>query len=69
MPNLANLPALSCSGCPPCQHLRSVCKGREAVEREFAKNKELGERLGCWKGGILVEDSQGSVAAALAAQS
>eukprot|EP00884_Botryococcus_braunii_P004742 jgi/Botrbrau1/14269/Bobra.0368s0002.1 len=41
---------------------------REAVEKEFQKNKELGERLGCWKGGILVEDNQGSVAAAFEGQ-
>jgi len=38
---------------------------REAVDAEFAKNKELGEATGCWKGGVLVEDDAGSVAAEL----
>ena len=39
---------------------------KEAVDAEFAKNKELGEATGCWKGGVLVEDDAGSVAAELA---
>ena len=39
---------------------------KEAVDAEFAKNKELGEVTGCWKGGVLVEDDAGSVAAELA---
>ena len=39
---------------------------RERVDAEFAKNKELGEATGCWKGGVLVEDDAGSVAAELA---
>ena len=38
---------------------------RGAVEAEYGKNKALGERLGCWKGGVLVEDDAGSVRAAL----
>ncbi|CAL8462744.1 g2277 [Coccomyxa elongata] len=38
---------------------------REAVEAEYSKNKELGERIGCWKGGVLVEDDDGSVRKAL----
>ncbi len=38
---------------------------REAVEAEYNKNKELGERIGCWKGGVLVEDDDGSVRKAL----
>jgi hypothetical protein len=38
---------------------------RQAVEAEYAANKALGERLGCWKGGVLVEDDAGSVRAAL----
>jgi len=41
--------------------------GRAAVDAEYAANKALGERLGCWKGGALVEDDAGSVRAALAA--
>lgn len=45
---------------------REKCPGcREAVEAEYAKNKELGERIGCWKGGVLVEDDDGSVRKAL----
>ncbi len=40
-----------------------VC--REAVEAEYTKNKELGERIGCWKGGVLVEDDDGNVRKAL----
>ena len=35
------------------------------MDREFEKNKELGERLGCWKGSYLVEDDAGSVRKAL----
>lgn len=38
---------------------------REAVEAEYNKNKDLGERIGCWKGGVLVEDDDGSVRKAL----
>ena len=41
---------------------------RSAVDREFKKNKELGERLGCWKGSYLVEDDAGSVRKALQGQ-
>ncbi len=37
------------------------------MEAEYAANKALGERLGCWKHGNLVEDNGGSVKAALAA--
>jgi hypothetical protein len=42
--------------------------GRAAVDAERARHKALGERLGCWKAGVLVEDAVGSVAAALAAE-
>ena len=54
--------------------LRSACSWhallnlvlcRSAVDAEFRKNKELGERLGCWKGSYLVEDDGGSVRKAL----
>jgi hypothetical protein len=38
---------------------------RAAVEREHAKHRQLGEELGCWKGGMLVEDDSGSVSKAL----
>lgn len=38
---------------------------RTAVEKEHAKHRQLGEQLGCWKGGMLVEDDYGSVAKAL----
>jgi len=40
---------------------------RAAVAAEREKHRELGERLGCWKAGVLVEDNQGSAAKALAA--
>jgi hypothetical protein len=36
---------------------------RAAVEAEQQSNKEIGERTGCWKSGVLVEDDRGSVAA------
>lgn len=35
------------------------------MDAEHQKNRELGERLGCWKGGVLVEDDAGSVKKAL----
>ncbi len=31
------------------------------VDAEYAKNKAIGEAIGCWKGGVLVEDDAGSV--------
>lgn len=34
---------------------------KEAVENEFAKNKQIGEATGCWKSGVLVEDDNGTV--------
>lgn len=37
-----------------------------AVQQEYEFHKRLGEELGCWKGGVLVENDQGSVAQALA---
>ncbi|KAI8104316.1 hypothetical protein M9434_002874 [Picochlorum sp. BPE23] len=37
-----------------------------AVEAEYAKHKKIGEALGCWKGGVLVENDAGQVAQALA---
>lgn len=36
-----------------------------AVQKEYAYHKKLGEDLGCWKGGVLVENDKGSVAQAL----
>lgn len=42
---------------------------RAAVAAEREKHRLLGEKLGCWKAGVLVEDNQGSVAKALAEQS
>jgi hypothetical protein len=41
---------------------------RVAVDAEREKHRVLGERLGCWKGGVLVEDDRGSVAKALSEQ-
>lgn len=35
------------------------------IDAEYAKNKAIGERTGCWKAGVLVEDDNGSVALAL----
>jgi hypothetical protein len=43
----------------------ACCLHRSAVDAEHQKNRELGERLGCWKGGVLVEDDAGSVRSAL----
>ena len=37
------------------------------MDQEFERNRALGERLGCWKGGYLVEDDAGSVRKALQA--
>lgn len=42
-----------------------VCCNREAVDAEQAKNRKLGEELGCWKAGVLVENDNGDVAKAL----
>lgn len=39
--------------------------GRAAVDAERERHRAIGERLGCWKAGVLVEDDHGSVAAAL----
>ncbi|KAL6767243.1 hypothetical protein ACKKBG_A39190 [Auxenochlorella protothecoides x Auxenochlorella symbiontica] len=42
-------------------------KGNQAaVDAERARHRAIGIQLGCWKGGVLVEDAQGSVAAAMA---
>ena len=43
-----------------------TCSGnREAVDAERAVNKAIGDRTGCWKAGVLVEDDAGSVKKAL----
>ncbi|EFJ46448.1 hypothetical protein VOLCADRAFT_105588 [Volvox carteri f. nagariensis] len=34
---------------------------REMVEQEYARNKAIGESTGCWKGGMLVEDNNGTL--------
>jgi hypothetical protein len=34
---------------------------RKAVEAEYAQHKRIGEATCCWKGGVLVEDDNGSV--------
>ena len=44
---------------PICHHCR------EAVDAERAVNKAIGDRTGCWKAGVLVEDDAGSVKKAL----
>ena len=38
---------------------------KDEIDAEFSKNKELGERLGCWKAGMLVDNDEGEVALAL----
>jgi hypothetical protein len=35
------------------------------VEKERQANREIGEKTGCWKGGVLVEDDHGSIQEAL----
>lgn len=41
------------------------CNCRQAVDAERAVNKAIGDRTGCWKAGVLVEDDAGSVRKAL----
>ena len=36
------------------------------MDAEREKHKAIGERLGCWKAGVLVENDSGDVAKALA---
>lgn len=36
------------------------------MDEECRRNRELGEAIGCWRGGYLVEDDAGSVRKALA---
>ena len=38
---------------------------KDQIQREYNKNKEIGTQLGCWKGGVLVNDEGGAVAEAL----
>lgn len=38
----------------------------DVVDAERARNREVGEKTGCWKSGVLVEDDAGSVAKYLA---
>ena len=37
------------------------------MDAEAARNRAAGEAAGCWKGGVLVDDGSGRVAAAFAA--
>ena len=39
---------------------------RAAVDAQRELNKAIGEKTGCWKAGVLVENDAGSVAKALA---
>ena len=48
----------------PCRYM-GWKPTREEVAKEFAKNRALGEKLSCWKAGMLVDNDQGDVAAAL----
>ncbi|GFR52356.1 hypothetical protein Agub_g14900 [Astrephomene gubernaculifera] len=34
---------------------------KEKVEQEYARNKAIGEATGCWKGGMLVDDTNGTL--------
>eukprot|EP01135_Chromosphaera_perkinsii_P010445 Nk52_evm8s2133 gene=Nk52_evmTU8s2133 len=34
---------------------------KAAIEKEFNRNKEIGDRHGCWKGGMLTTDDAGKV--------
>lgn len=43
----------------------NIAKCREAVDAERVVNKAIGDRTGCWKAGVLVEDDAGSVKKAL----
>jgi len=51
-----------------CQNLKRYqgwkCT-RKDLEEEYEKNHALGQRLGCWKAGMLVDNDQGAVALAL----
>eukprot|EP01091_Cochliopodium_minus_P010674 TRINITY_DN287_c2_g1_i1.p1 TRINITY_DN287_c2_g1~~TRINITY_DN287_c2_g1_i1.p1 ORF type:complete len:166 (-),score=47.95 TRINITY_DN287_c2_g1_i1:153-650(-) len=38
---------------------------KDQIAKEYNKNKEIGMQLGCWKGGVLVNDEEGKVAEAL----
>ena len=40
---------------------------RAQIEVEYERNKEIGIRLGCWKGSTLVYDDDGKVLAELLA--
>ena len=46
-------------------YCQMVLACREAVDAERAVNKAIGDRTGCWKAGVLVEDDAGSVKKAL----
>jgi len=52
-----------------CQNLKRYAgwkPTKSEMEAEFARNMELGKRLGCWKAGMLVDNDNGDVAKALA---
>jgi hypothetical protein len=38
---------------------------KEQLDTEYAMNKELGLKTGCWKAGVVVEDDYGNFALAL----
>jgi hypothetical protein len=35
--------------------------GEEEIAEEYRKNKEIGQKFGCWKGGCLVNDDEGLI--------
>ena len=53
-------------GCQNLQRYHGWKASKEEIKREHEKNRALGEKLGCWKNGYLVEDDRKSVASALA---
>src|SRR4051794_26707219 len=48
------------------QYIEECWKGNAAdVTKEYEKNKALGIKFDCWKGGVLVNDTEGRVLQAL----
>mmetsp|Transcript_8112 Transcript_8112/g.50195 ORF Transcript_8112/g.50195 Transcript_8112/m.50195 type:complete len:164 (+) Transcript_8112:110-601(+) len=53
-------------GCQNLQRYLGWKGSKEEIKREHEKNRTMGEKLGCWKNGYLVENDRKSVASALA---
>lgn len=52
-------------GCQNLKRYKDWKASKDQIDAEFSKNKALGERLGCWKAGMLVDNDDGAVALAL----